>query len=58
VTQYFWSFWGQNPSKIGNSEENLVLSRRLMAAEKMLISLWWSQVASHEELVEMVQYLK
>jgi len=55
VTQYFWGFWGQNPSKIGNSEENLVLSHRLMAAKEMLISSWRSQVTSHEELVEMVQ---
>jgi len=34
----------------------LFLSRRLMAAEEMLISLWRSQVTRHEELVEMVQY--
>jgi len=53
---YFGGFWGQNPSKIGNSEENLVPSRHLMVAEEMLISSWRSQVTSHEELVKMVQY--
>jgi len=32
------------------------LSRRLTAAEELPISSWWSQVTSHKELGEIVQY--
>jgi len=37
-------------------KRNFALSRRLMAAEELPISLWWSQVTSHKELVEILQY--